>query len=43
MSGLFYLVPLTSISGHTRPHDNAQNSLYQQDFDTVQISNEKKP
>ena len=34
-----HLVPVASISGHTKPRDNAQNSLYQQDVDAVQSLN----
>ena len=42
MLGEVYLVPVDSISGHTKQCDNAQNSLYQQDFDAVQRLNEIK-
>ena len=43
MLGKVYLVPVASISGHTKPRDNTQHSLYQQDFDAVQSLNEIKP
>ena len=42
MSGEVYLVPVASISGHRKPHFNAQNSLYQQSFDAVQSLNRRK-
>ena len=40
MLGEVYLVPVASISGHTKPRDNAKKSLYQQDFDALQRLNE---
>ena len=43
MSGEAYLVAVASISGHTKPQDYVQNSLYQQDFDAVQSLNVLKP
>ena len=43
MLGEVYLVPVASIPGHTKPRDNAQHSLYQQDFDTVESLNGIKP
>ena len=43
MSGEVYLVPVASISAHTKPRDNVQNSLYQQYFYAVQTSNGRKP
>ena len=43
MSGEVYLVPVASTSGHTKPHDNVQNSLYGQHFDAVQSLNGRKP
>ena len=43
MSGEVYVVPVASISGHTKPCDNAQNSLYQQDVDAVQSLSGIKP
>ena len=42
MSGEVYLVPVASISAHTKPRDK-QNLLYQQDFDAVQSLYERKP
>ena len=39
MSGEVYLVPVASISGHTKPRDNMKNSLYQQYFDALQSLN----
>ena len=39
MSGEVHLVPVASISGHTKPRDNAHNSLYQHNFDAVQSIN----
>ena len=38
-----YLVSVASISVHTIPRDNAQNLLYQQDFDAMQSLNGRKP
>ena len=39
MPGNVYLVPVASIYGHTEPRHNAQNLLYQQDFDAIQSLN----
>ena len=43
MLGEVYFVLVASISADTKPCDNVQNSLHQQDFDAAQYLNGSKP